>query len=275
MSETILDTIITVKRKRIEAAKKDVDYGSLARSAFDRRLKTEPNRLASVLRSWHRVNIIAEIKRASPSKGVINDSVDIAHLAKTYEEAGAVAISVLTEEDNFRGSLDDLRIVRSTVDIPILQKDFFIDEFQIFESAAAGADAILLIVAALPIESLRNLQKTANDLGLDAIVEVHDADELEIAHEIDSKIVGVNNRNLKTFEVSLDVSRELAASKQNNVLLISESGISTSEQIAELRALGYSGFLIGESVMRSGDPGRMIEELRSIDSDVLECSTTQ
>ena len=275
MNETILDKIVAVKRKRIDALREHVDFAALARSAFDRRLNAAPNRLSAALKKRKNVSIIAEFKRASPSMGVINNVVDVADLANTYDRGGAAAISVLTEEDHFRGSLDDLRTVRSTVDIPILQKDFFIDEFQIFESAAAGADAVLLIVAALPVEILQRLQKTANDLGLDTIMEVHNADELEIANEIDAKIIGVNNRNLKTFKVSLDVSREIAGLAQRDVMLISESGISNSEQIAELRNLGYSGFLIGESLMRSGDPGRMIEDLRSIDPDVLECSTTQ
>ena len=275
MNDTILDTIITAKRYRVEAAKKQTDIGALARSAFNKRLAAKPNRLASVLRSRETANIVAEIKRASPSKGVINDAIDVGDLAKIYDNAGVAAISVLTEEDHFHGSLDDLRTVRSTIDIPVLQKDFFIDEFQIFESAATGADAVLLIVAALPVGQLIALHKVANDLGMDAIVEVHSADEREIAEEIGAKIVGVNNRNLKTFEVSLDVSRELAASEHNDTLLISESGISKSEQIVELRALGFSGFLIGESLMRSGDPGALIRDLMSVESEILEVSTTQ
>jgi indole-3-glycerol phosphate synthase len=221
------------------------------------------------------VNIIAEIKHASPSKGVINDSINVVDLATTYEIEGATAISVLTEEDFFRGSLDDLRAVRAAVDVPMLQKDFFIDEFQIFESAAAGADAILLIVAALSTEALRNLQKSANDLGMDTIVEVHNVREFEAAHEIGAKIVGVNNRNLKTFEVSLDVSRELATYAHEDMQLISESGISTPEQIAELRGLGYSGFLIRESLMRSDDPAAMLRKLGSVETDILEYSTIQ
>lgn len=275
MNETILDKIVAVKRKRIDAIRENVDFAALARSAFDRRLNASPNRLSAALEKRDNVNVIAEFKRASPSKGVINDSIDVSELAKTYQLAGAAAISVLTEEDHFRGSPEDLRAVREAVEIPVLQKDFFIDEFQIFESAAAGADAILLIVAALPIETLRSLQKSANDLGMDAIVEVHDADELEVAYEIGAKIIGVNNRDLKTFDVSLDVSREIAGLAHRDLLLISESGISNPEQIAELRNLGYSGFLIGESLMRSGDPSAMIRELCATESDVFELGTTQ
>ena len=275
MNETILDRIVAVKRKRIDAIRENVDFAALARSAFDRRRLASPNRLSAALEKRDNVNVIAEFKRASPSKGVINDSIDVSELAKAYQLAGAAAISVLTEKDHFRGSLEDLSAVREAVEIPVLQKDFFIDEIQIFESAAGGADAILLIVAALSMDTLRILQKTANDLGMDAIVEVHDADELEVAYEIGAKIIGVNNRNLKTFDVSLDVSREIAGVANRDVMLISESGISAPEQIAELRNLGYSGFLIGESLVRSGDPQAKIRELRSIESDVFELTTTQ
>jgi indole-3-glycerol phosphate synthase len=275
MNETILDKIIVAKRRRIELAKQQNNISALAKAAFECRKAATPNRLSLALQRRQSVNIIAEIKRASPSKGVINDSINVANLGITYEISGAAAISVLTEEDHFRGSLDDLQAVRAAVNIPLLQKDFFIDEFQIFESAAVGADAILLIVAALSTETLRALQKAANDLGLDAIVEVHNAYEFEIAREIGAKIVGVNNRNLKTFDVSLDVSRELATFAHEDMLKISESGISTSEQITELRGLGYSGFLIGESLMRSDDPAAMLRSLGSVDMEILEYSTTQ
>jgi indole-3-glycerol phosphate synthase len=275
MTDTILDKIVAVKRARVDAAKGQVNFADLARSAFERRRTAVPNRLSAVLKRREKVNVIAEFKRASPSKGVINDSVDLTESARAYQRAGAAAISVLTEEDHFRGSLDDLKTVRAAVYIAILQKDFFIDDFQIFESAASGADAILLIVAALSIDALVRMQKTANDLGLNVIVEVHNADEFEVALEIGAKIIGVNNRDLKTFEVSLDISREIAMCQHNGALLISESGISTQEQIAELRALGYSGFLIGESLMRSCDPAAMLRELISYDLDYLELSTTQ
>jgi indole-3-glycerol phosphate synthase len=275
MTESILDKIVAVKRMRVDASKEQVSLVELATSAFERRKTAVPNRLSAALRNRESVNIIAEFKRASPSKGVINDSVDVAKLAKAYESAGAAAVSVLTDEDHFCGALGDLKTVRAAVDIPILQKDFFVDEFQIFESAALGADAILLIVGALSIEALLLLQKTADDLGVDVIVEVHDTDELEIALDIGAKIIGVNNRNLKTFDVSLDISREIAKCEPNGALLVSESGISNSMQIAELSSLGYSGFLIGESLMRSRDPGAMIRELLSTESDVFEINTTQ
>jgi indole-3-glycerol phosphate synthase len=275
MNETVLDKILTAKRLRIDESKRSVDIVVLSKIAFDGRKLAESNRLRSVLRNPSRINIIAEIKRASPSKGVINDALDVADIARIYERGGAAAISVLTEEDHFHGSLDDLRAVCNTVEIPVLQKDFFFDEFQIFESAAAGADAILLIVAALPPTRLLELQKVANDLGMDAIVEVHDTDELEIAFDIGAKIIGVNNRNLKNFDVSLDVSRELIIQAPKDVVMISESGISNGEQIADLRELGYAGFLIGETLMRSGDPEAKLRDLNAFQADVLEFNTTQ
>ncbi|MFL6468085.1 MAG: indole-3-glycerol phosphate synthase TrpC, partial [Pyrinomonadaceae bacterium] len=158
---------------------------------------------------------------------------------------------------------------------PILRKDFVIDDYQIVESAAAGADAILLIVSVLAPDTLRRFQKLANDFGLDAIFEVHDIEELEIAIDVGAAIIGVNNRNLKTFEVSLDTSREVIKCAPKNVVLISESGITTSEQIAELRCLGYSGFLIGESLMRSVNPVKTLNDLTSCDVDLVELTLAQ
>jgi indole-3-glycerol phosphate synthase len=217
--------------------------------------------LHAALEREDRTNVIAEIKRASPSKGVINDNIDVAEQARNYEQGGACAISVLTEERYFKGSLEDLRKARSVVDLPILRKDFTIDEVQIYEAAAAGADAVLLIVAALTSENLSDFQTLAHALGMDAIVEVHSADELAVATEIEAQIIGVNNRNLKTFSVSLDVSRVLIKQRPENVLMIAESGISSREQIDELRALGFDGFLVGESLMRSGESKQTLEAL--------------
>jgi indole-3-glycerol phosphate synthase len=270
-----LDKIVASKRRRIDDAKRTVDAVALSRAAFEISTKKTPNRLQTVLRRTDRINIIAEFKRASPSKGVINDRLDPVDVAKMYANGGACAVSVLTEEDHFLGSLDDLRRIRENVDLPILRKDFLVDDYQIVESAAAGADAILLIVSILSPESLSRLQKLANDFGLDAIVEVHDLEELEIAIEADAKIIGVNNRNLESFEVSMDTSHALVAQAPKGSILISESGISSSEQIAELLSVGYSGFLIGESLMRSDDPERKLQELTSLDVDVLEVSGSQ
>jgi indole-3-glycerol phosphate synthase len=177
-----------------------------------------------------------------------------------YKKGGACAISVLTEEDHFQGSLEDLKAVRAAVDLPILRKDFIIDEFQIYESAAAGADAMLLIVSALTSENLKRFQKLAQDLGLAAVVEVHDREELGVAKSIGAKIIGVNNRDLRTFDVSLDVSRELIKHAPAGVIMISESGLESCEQLTELRNVGYSAFLVGETLMRSGDPEKELKE---------------
>jgi len=275
MNSTFLDKIVASKRHRIEEAKRSVDAIALSRIAFEIATKKTSNRLQTALQKTDRINIIAEFKRASPSKGMINDRFDAAEVANMYANSGACGISVLTEEDHFLGSLNDLRRIRKNVDLPILRKDFLVDEYQIVESAAAGADAILLIVSILSPEALMRLQKLANDFGLDAVVEVHDLEELEIAIEADARIIGVNNRNLETFEVSLDTSRALIEHAPKGSILISESGISSSEQIAELRRVGYSGFLIGESLMRSDDPQRMLKELASFDLDVLEVSGSQ
>ena len=275
MISTFLDKLVASKRSRIEEAKRSVDVVGLSRAAVEISTKKTPNRLQTALQRTDRINIIAEFKRASPSKGMISDRLDAVEVANMYTNGGACAISVLTEEDYFLGSLNDLRRIRENVDLPILRKDFLVDDYQIIESAAAGADAVLLIVSVLSPEALMRLQKLANDFGLDAVIEVHDREEIEIAIEVDAKIIGVNNRNLETFEVSLDTSRALIEHAPKGSILISESGISSPEQIAELRRVGYSGFLIGESLMRSNDPQRMLEELASFDEDVLEVSGSQ
>ena len=251
MSETFLDTILSVTRETVAERRNASDIDALRNTAFEVRSQRGKYLLSRAMSRTDRTNIIAEIKRASPSKGVINDKIDVAETAMMYERGGAAAISVLTEEQFFKGSLNDLRKVREVTSLPILRKDFTVDEFQIYEAAAAGADAILLILAALTAENLRGFQQLARDLGLDALVEVHTQDELEIAADIGASLVGVNNRNLRTFEVSLDVSRELIKHRPANSLMIAESGISTSEQIDELKEMGYNGFLVGEALMRA------------------------
>ena len=193
---------------------------------------------------------------------MINDRIDVAEVARNYENGGACAISVLTEEDKFRGSLEDLVTARKAVNLPILRKDFIFDEFQIYEAAAAGADVILLIAAMLDDETLAKLHDLAErELGLDALVEVHTLEEMERVKKIGAKIIGINNRDLQTFKVSLDVSRELIKHAPDDALMITESGLSTKEEITELRELGFAGFLIGETLMRSGN---VAEELRKL-----------
>jgi indole-3-glycerol phosphate synthase len=251
MSPTFLDTILSVTREKVAERRSASDIDRLKATAYEFRSQRGKYQLSGAMARTDRTNIIAEIKRASPSKGVINDKIDVAETATMYERGGASAISVLTEEQFFKGSLEDLRRVRAAAGLTILRKDFTVHEFQIYEAAAAGADAILLIVAALTAENLLDFQQLAHDLGLDALVEVHTQDELEIAADVGAKLIGVNNRNLRTFDVSLDVSRELIKRRPENALMIAESGISTREQIKELSNLGYNGFLVGEALMRA------------------------
>ena len=255
---TFLDEIIRLKQARIVQSKQQIDYTALKAGALEVRRTAEEHRLRESLRR-NKINVIAEIKRASPSKGTINDRIDVAAVARSYEQGGACAISVLTEKDKFCGSLQDLRTARNAVELPILQKDFIFDAFQIFEAAEAGADAILLIAAMLDDENLSRLHDLAErELGLDALVEVHTLEELERVKRIGAKIIGINNRDLHSFAVSLDVSRELVRHAPENALLICESGLSAKEEITELRELGFAGFLIGETLMRSGN---VVEDL--------------
>jgi indole-3-glycerol phosphate synthase len=226
------------------------------------RRDAEPHALRKKLSREDSINVIAEIKRASPSKGELRGEVDPAALSIAYERGGAAAISVLTEEEFFRGSLEDLRKVRAAVSLPVLRKDFIIDEWQVYEAAGVGADALLLIVAALDDATLaRLLRLTEDELGMDALVEVHDADELRRAESCGAKIVGVNNRSLRTFAVTLETSVELASLAPPGALLVSESGLRTRGDLGRLAALGFKGFLIGETLMRSDDPETLLSEL--------------
>jgi len=263
MKPTILQEILEVKRKSVEAAKRETDFNSLRNRAEQVRASSQPHRLREVLQRENHTNIIAEIKRASPSKGVINDKIDVAATAKNYERGGACAISVLTEEDFFQGSLEDLRMVRNSVSLPILRKDFIYDEFQITEAAANGADAVLLIAAMLDDKDLTNLYRLAEqDLGLDVLLEVHTLEELKRAKKIGAKIVGVNNRDLHSFAVSLDVSRELIKHAPTDALMIAESGLRTRKDLLELKSLGFDGFLIGETLMKAGDAEKELGNLQ-------------
>lgn len=259
---TFLDTIIEAKRKRLDAAKNSTDAAALRQLALAVRSNAEPHVFRTSLQRPDRINIIAEIKRASPSKGVINDGIDVTERAREYESGGAAAISVLTEEDFFKGSLNDIRKAGKATSLPILRKDFMIDEFQIYEAAEAGADAVLLIAAALDDNELKQFISIAEtELGLDVLLEVHDPDELERAKRLGAAIIGVNNRNLHSFEVSLNVSRELVLNKPANSLFISESGLSSANEILELRGLGFDAFLIGETLMRSSGAADALSRL--------------
>ena len=207
------------------------------------------------------VNVIAECKRRSPSKGVLRPEYDAVAIAKDYEDAGAAAISVLTEPTFFDGSLEDLAAVRAAVDVPLLRKDFIVSEYQLLEARAAGADAVLLIVAALRPAELKVLHDHARRHGLDVLVEVHDATELSIAIDAGACIVGVNNRNLRTLTVDVHASDALIASMPADVIAVSESGLKTADDLRRLRALGYRAFLMGERFMTAADPGVALASL--------------
>lgn len=257
-----LTQIMALKRARLEQSKRERAMEDLRAQAIDVRRNSRSHALRLALDSRERVNVIAEFKRASPSKGLIRADAVPEQIALAYEAGGAAAISVLTEEDRFQGSLDDLRAVRAAVKIPVLRKDFIFDEYQLYESAAAGADALLLIVAALEDEKLAHLRRLTEDgLGMDALVEVHTKDEMRRAEAAGARLIGINNRNLRTFEVSLDASTRLIESASLNALCVSESGLSTGADLTRLRALGYAGFLIGETLMCSSQPDATLRAL--------------
>jgi indole-3-glycerol phosphate synthase len=257
----ILSEIIAKKRERLIAATELVPLAQIQRLAGELRSDATPHALSNALRR-DGINVIAEFKRRSPSKGIIRPDADLVQIVRGYEAGGAAAISVLTEEDYFSGSLDDLRTVKATVRLPVLRKDFVFDEYQVYESAAAGADAILLIVAALDDELLLGLRRLAEDeLSLDALVEVHTRDEMRRAVACGANLIGVNNRDLRTFEVSLETSLSLAREAPSDMLLISESGLNNRADLERLHSVGYRGFLIGETLMRAKDPQQALNEL--------------
>ena len=220
-----------------------------------------PGIFRAALGRTDRINIIAECKRRSPSRGVLRTDYDASAIATGYSAAGAAAISVLTEPTFFDGSLEDLTRVRAAVAVPLLRKDFIVSEYQLAEARAAGADAVLLIAGALVPAELARLQTRANELGLDALVEVHNSEELAAAVDAGAVVVGVNNRNLRTLAVDLDVSEELIGRIPKGITAVSESGIKTPDDIARFRRMGYHAFLIGERFMACADPGA---ELRAL-----------
>jgi indole-3-glycerol phosphate synthase len=205
--------------------------------------------------------VIAECKRRSPSRGVLRAAYDPVSLASGYASAGAAAISVLTDPMFFDGSLDHLAAVREAVTLPLLRKDFVVDEYQLLETVAAGADAVLLIVAALTDDELRRLHRDAGSLGLAALVEVHTEDELDRALSAGAAIVGVNNRNLRTLDVDVELSARIAPRLPASVVAVSESGLKTPADLARLHALGYRAFLMGERFMTAPDPGAALARL--------------
>ena len=259
---TILDEILDRKREEVADAKARLGARDLARRA--RACALPPRGFRSALLSMQGIAVIAEVKPRSPSKGLIRPDFDPVEIARAYARGGAACISVLTDSHYFGGSLESLAKIRSAVDQPLLCKDFMIDTYQIDAARVAGADAILLIVAALDQDRLKDLQSCAVGLGLDVLVEVHDESELDRALAIGADLIGVNNRNLKTFEVDLANTERLASrlSPSAEIVLVAESGIATFEDVKRLERAGASGFLVGESLMRQPDPGKALEALR-------------
>lgn len=252
---TLLDTITTHKKKEVAARKKAFPLSLLEQSRLYHRSCVSLSQ--SIVAGS---GIIAEHKRKSPSKAVINNKSDVVDVTKGYEKAGVSAISVLTDTQFFGGSLDDLLVARTKVTIPLLRKDFIIDSYQIYEAKAYGADAILLIVACLTPQQLRDYAMLANQLGLEILVEVHSEKELIKASNTPAHLLGVNNRDLKTFEVSLEISKQLAPLIPSQFVKVSESGISSVEAIQTLKKYNYQGFLMGEQFMKQQKPGKSVRQ---------------
>ena len=254
-----LDQIVAATRRRVADAKRSADLRRLEEAAERHVPRGFRRALASKSRSAPA--IIAELKKASPSRGLIRASFDVETLAGELEASGAAALSVLTDEEFFQGSLDNLRRASARTEIPCLQKDFIVDEFQLLQARAYGADAILLIVAVLSQAELMALAKQSRALGLDVLCEAHNEEELQRAVEAGSDLIGVNNRDLRTFKVDVNTALRLAKLIPENVVSVAESGIDSGADIARLRAAGYQAFLIGESLMKAESPA---EALRSL-----------
>ena len=261
----LLAAIVAATRRIVDVRQEREPLRDLARRAERR---AQPTRRLRATLEAGRLNIIAECKRRSPSRGVLRPDYDPAAIAAGYVRAGAAAVSVLTEPTFFDGALAHLEAVRAAVDAPLLRKDFVVSEYQLFEAKAAGADAVLLIVAALGREELAALLARARDLDLDALVEVHERHELETALDTGARLVGVNNRNLRTLAVDVAASESLIGLVPPDVVAVSESGLREPADLRRLRELGYRGFLIGERFMAAGDPGA---ELRAL---IDRCATS-
>lgn len=265
---SILDQIFAAKRAEVEAAREKVSLEAIVAVA---KQASAPRSFIGALRS-KRPAIIAEVKRASPSKGDILPGLNPAAVARDYAESGAAAISVLTDR-HFKGSLDDLRAVRGAVAIPLLRKDFIFDPYQIYEARAAGADAILLIAAMLETEQMRSLAELTAELGMTALVEVHNRDEFAIAETIGAALIGINNRDLHIFKTDIATSEELLRDYCGTSLVVSESGIDKPADIRRLDAAGARAFLIGESLLRSGKPREALRLLtRALDESAVRAA---
>jgi indole-3-glycerol phosphate synthase len=259
---TVLDRILTETREEVERRKQSVPLEDLLGHQSPGSIRRE-RRFRDALASAG-IGVIAEFKRRSPSAGALREDPDLPEIVRAYERGGAVALSVLTEGPNFDGSLEDLRVARAACDLPILRKDFIVDRYQLHEARAAGADAVLLIVAALAPSELRSLRDAAGAMGLDVLVEVHDSEELQCALTEGADMVGINNRDLRDFSVDMERTARLMSDLPASVTVVSESGIATAEQLRTLQQAGVHAALVGESLMRSPDPEAALRALRNI-----------
>lgn len=258
------DILRVILQRKTEELAGRAEHETLRQISERAQRASSPRGFASALQSRvarSRPAVIAEIKKASPSKGVIRENFDPDAIAKSYAGAGAACLSVLTDRDFFQGADEYLQQARAACDLPVLRKDFVIDPYQVYEARALGADCILLIVAGLGDAMLAELFGLAKHLGMDALVEVHDREELERALQIDADLIGINNRNLRTFETSLQTTLDLLDMVDNDALLVTESGIHTRDDVALMRQHGVHAFLVGEAFMRADDPGAKLKEL--------------
>jgi indole-3-glycerol phosphate synthase len=260
----ILDEIVAKKRCRVEALKQLHSLSEMQRLAS---LAPPARDFHHALREGGRPAVIAEVKKASPSAGIIRPDLDVSAIVSSYQKGGAAALSVITEEDYFQGSLEYLRQARDASHLPVLCKDFIIDPVQVLAARGAGADALLFITGVLDQDSLVRLLKTARSLGMDGLVEVHNEDELGRALATDARIIGINNRNLLTFEVTLETTLRLRPLIPAGRLVVSESGISEHTDLETLARAGVDAVLVGTSLMRARDPGEKLRELRGRDND--------
>jgi indole-3-glycerol phosphate synthase len=250
----ILDSIIAVKHQEIRAAQESVSAEALREQARTR----DSRDFVGALRAKHaegKPAIIAEVKKASPSKGVLREHFEPAEIAKSYEQGGAACLSVLTDAQFFKGSTAYLEEARAACSLPVLRKDFIVDTYQILEARAMGADCILLIAAALELQQMRDLEAFADSLGLAVLVEVHDADELMDSLSLKTPLIGINNRNLRTFETSIDTTLGMLEMVPEDRIVVTESGIVCRADVERLRAMNVQTFLVGEAFMRADDPG--------------------
>ena len=261
MSATILDEILENKRAEVAVRKRKQPLSALKEQIVDC-AEARPFSSALATRAGRRkAAVIAEVKKASPSKGVIRADFDPVAIARSYADGGATCLSVLTDEKYFQGSDHYLKAVRDAVELPLLRKDFVVDDYQLYEARALGADCILLIVSALDIMQLTVLHQCAVNLGLDVLIEVHDAGELAAALTLRPDMIGINNRNLKTFETSLDTTIELLSDIPEGTLVVTESGIHNRSDVTRMLDHGVYAFLVGEAFMRAPNPGQALQNL--------------